>query len=298
MAKILGNFLLLLLLVLPSTLMLAGNGGSFVRAEDPIEDAVEGEDDLDVEEADATVETEEGDGGAVYSEEEPSEEEDDEALKPSPDADTYLLFTKPVDQVFAAGELVKILVGFTNAGEKDFVVDTIDAAFHYPQDYSFYIQNFTAVGYQRQVESGRQATFEYAFQPSDSFSGRPFGLTINLNYRDQDGNMFQQAMFNETITLVEPDEGLDGETFFLYIFLAALVVLMLVGAQHLLGSFGKKRMSKSKAPVEMGTQSNSDIDYDWIPKEALNGTSRSPGRSPKSKTSPRNRKAKRSTGDE
>jgi hypothetical protein len=32
--------------------------------------------------------------------------------------------------VFAAGELVKILVGFTNAGEKDFVVDTIDAAFH------------------------------------------------------------------------------------------------------------------------------------------------------------------------
>ena len=266
----------MLLLVLPSTLMLAGNGGSFVRADDVVEDAVEGEDDLELDEGDATVETEEADGGAVYSEEEPTEEEEDEqALKPSPDADTYLLFTKPVEQEFAAGELVKLLVGFTNNGEKDFIVDTIDASFRYPQDFSFYIQNFTAVGYQRQVESGRQATFEYAFQPSETFSGRPFGLTINLNYRDADGNMFQQAMFNDTITLVEPDEGLDGETFFLYVFLAALVVLLLVGAQQVLGSFGKKRMGKSKTPVEMGTQGNSDIDYDWIPKEALNGTSKS-----------------------
>lgn len=293
----------MLLLVLPSTMMLAGNaGGSFVRAEDPVEDAVEGEDDVDVDEGDATVEMDEGEGaeGAVYSDGEATEDEDDDdqPLKPSSDADTHLLFIKPINQEFAAGELIKLLVGFTNNGEKDFIVDTIDASFRYPQDYSFYIQNFTAVSYQRQVESGRQATLEYAFQPNEAYSGRPFGLTINLNYRDTDGNMFQEAMFNETITLVEPDEGLDGETFFLYVFLAALVVLLFVGAQQLIVSFGKKRMSKSKSPVEMGTQNNSDIDYDWIPKEALNGTSRSPGRSPKSKTSPRNRKAKRSTGDE
>ena len=28
----------------------------------------------------------------------------------------------------------------------------------------------------------------------------------------QQGNMFQNAVFNETIQVVEPDEGLDGET--------------------------------------------------------------------------------------
>jgi hypothetical protein len=50
-------------------------------------------------------------------------------------------------------------------------------------------------------------------------------------------------MFNETITLVESDEGLDGETFFLYVFLAAFVVLLLVGAQQLLASFGVSRIS-------------------------------------------------------
>ena len=40
-----------------------------------------------------------------------------------------------------AGALVKFLVGFTNKGEKDFVVETMEASFRYPQDYSFYIQN-------------------------------------------------------------------------------------------------------------------------------------------------------------
>lgn len=44
------------------------------------------------------------------------------------------------------------------------------------------------------------------------------------------------AVFNETVTIVELDEGLDGETFFLYIFLAACVILALVGVQQFLSS--------------------------------------------------------------
>lgn len=80
--------------------------------------------------------------------------------------------------------MVKFLVGFTNGGEKDFMVETMEASFRYPQDYSFYIQNFTTVRYDRIVEPSRQATFEYAFTPSETFNARPFGLTINLNYKD------------------------------------------------------------------------------------------------------------------
>ena len=29
-----------------------------------------------------------------------------------------------------------------------------------------------------------QASFEYAFKPHESFGGRPFGLTVNLVYKD------------------------------------------------------------------------------------------------------------------
>ncbi|ESP02607.1 hypothetical protein LOTGIDRAFT_138147, partial [Lottia gigantea] len=226
------------------------------------------------------------------------EDEDESRLKPSPDADAVIHFVRPdKPSELPAGRLVRILVGFTNNGDKDFTVESMDASFRYPQDYSFYLQNYTTVPFGQVVEPKRQATFEYFFTPSDAFSGRPFGLTVMLNYKDATGAEFANAVFNETITVVEPEEGLDAETFFMYVFLAAAVVLLLIGAQQLLSSF-KKKPVRSKAPVEMGTQ-NSDIDYDWIPKEALISMCslilyHSPRRTPKQ--SPRQRRTKRSTG--
>lgn len=41
------------------------------------------------------------------------------------------------------------------------------------------------------------------------------------------------AVYNETVNITEVDEGLDGETIFLYIFLIGLVGLLLFGAQQL-----------------------------------------------------------------
>lgn len=295
MYKILGHLILLLLLVLPTTILLVDNGGSrmLVSAEDRVEDEV-----ID-EEEDAHVDTEDD------SPEEPSEvtategeeEEAEKPIKPSPDASTVLLFTKPTGQQLSnvelpAGEPVKVLVGFRNTGQKDFIVESMDAAFRYPQDYSYYIQNFTAFLYERVVTPASEASFLYMFTPSESFSARPFGLTINVNYKDSEGNFFQDAIFNDTINITEPDEGLDGETFFLYIFLAAMVVLLLVGAQQLLSSFSKKKLSKSKPVVEMGTQDKGDVDYDWLPMDHIN---KSPGRSP-GKQSPRQRRNRRNKG--
>lgn len=47
---------------------------------------------------------------------------------------------------FPANEIVKFLMGFSNKGSTDnFVVESLDASFRYPQDFQFYIQNFTAL---------------------------------------------------------------------------------------------------------------------------------------------------------
>jgi len=264
--------------------------------DDMEEDLVEGED-----EGEVTVEEDERvgdtmDTAAAETEgEKEDEEEEEKPLKPSPHADTHILFTKPSGTDFPAGNMVRFLVGFHNKGDKEFTVETMDASFRYPQDYSFYIQNFTTAKFDRIVEPTREATFEYIFTPSETFNARPFGLTINLNYKDSEGNLFQDAVFNETINIIEPDEGLDGETFFLYVFLAAVVVLLLVGVQQLMSSFGKKRLSKPKQPIEMGTQSKSDVDFDWLPKETLQDMNKSPRRSPK-QGSPGRRRTKRTTG--
>jgi len=286
-----------LLIALPSTLMLTENGGIFARAEEDeiMEDVVEGEED-----GDATVETDESTEGAegtmeATGEADKEEEEEEPAMIPSPEGKSTILFVQPRGNEFPAGHMVKFLVGFANTGSQDFVIDTMEASFRYPQDFTYYIQNFTAVKYDRLVEPTREATFEYAFTPSETFHARPFGLVINLNYHDAEGALFQDAVFNETISIIDPDEGLDGETFFLYVFLCAVGVLLLVGAQQLLGSFGKKSFSmKPRQPIEMGTQNKGDVDYDWLPKETLNELNKSPRRSPRQ--SPGRRRAKRSSG--
>jgi translocon-associated protein subunit alpha len=82
---------------------------------------------------------------------------------------------------------------------------------------------------------------------------------------------FNEAVFNETVQIIELDEGLDGETVFLYIFLIACAILTLVGGQQLLSSFGRKsRSTTRKTTVEVGTANPNNVDYNWIPKETLN----------------------------
>lgn len=82
------------------------------------------------------------------------------------------------------GKLVEFLVGFTNKGKQEMVLETLDASFRYPMDFTFYIQNFSTLAYSRLVKPGHEATLAYSFIPSEGYAGRPFGLSINLNYRD------------------------------------------------------------------------------------------------------------------
>lgn len=277
---------------MPAALLLSKDSHGLAFAEDPVEDEyAENEEDTDAE-----VETE--------GETEVAEEEDDTSQPTaSTEAETIVLFTKPavapgIVPDLPAGNVAEFLVSFTNKGNKDFVLEAMDASFRYPQDFSFYIQNFTAVAFNRQVKPNHQQTVMYSFIPAEAFSQRAFGLVINLYYKDLEGSPYMDSVFNETVNVIELDTGLDGETFFLYLFLAACVVLLLVLGQQLLSSFGRKRSSKSapvvRPTVEMGTHNPNDVDYDWLPKETLQELSRSPKRSPK--TSPRQRKAKRGAG--
>merc|ERR1711976_23905 len=148
--------------------------------------------------------------------------------------------------------------------------DSLEASLRYPMDFTFHLQNFSALNYQKTVKSKQQATVAYSFIPADAFAGRPIGLTINLHYRDTEGNFFFNPVFNETVQIVELDEGFDTEVFFMYVFLAAggLLLLFLVYTFAMPKSKAKKSAPK---PVETGT-SHDDVDYEWIPRSALQQT--------------------------
>ncbi|XP_071392738.1 translocon-associated protein subunit alpha isoform X2 [Centroberyx affinis] len=293
MMKFLPKLLLLVLLAFPATILMKGKAVNLLMAaQDPTEDeeaeAVDEDvvDDVTAEDEDDEAEVEDDDNAELVKEEE--EEALAGEVKASPNADTTILFVKGDD--FPANDIVKFLLGFTNKGSENFVVESLDASFRYPQDFQFYIQNFTALQLGIMVPPSRQATFEYSFIPAEPMGGRPFGLVINLNYKDSNGNVFQDAVFNQTVTVTEREDGLDGETIFMYVFLSGLGLLVVVGLHQLLESRKRRRPAPK---VEMGTSSHNDVDMSWIPQETLNQINKA---SPKQ--SPRKRNQKRSAGSD
>ncbi|XP_028824759.1 translocon-associated protein subunit alpha isoform X2 [Denticeps clupeoides] len=285
MLSFLPKLLLLALLALPATVVL---NGPLVAAQDATEDEEAVDEDVSddvIAEEDDEAEVEDDENTELT--EDKDEEEAEEALagefKASPHADTTILFVRGED--FPANNIVKFLLGFTNKGSENFVVESLDASFRYPQDFQFYIQNFTALQLGTVVPPQRQATFEYSFIPAEPMGGRPFGLVINLNYKDGNGNVFQDAVFNQTVTVTEKEDGLDGETIFMYVFLSGLGLLVVIGLHQLLES-RKRRRPVTK--MEMGTSSHNDVDMDWIPQETLNQINKaSPRRSPRKRTQKR-----------
>lgn len=275
------KFLLLFLLAFPCGLISIGHvSADSDSAEDTDPDVA-----VDEEEDDEEVLVEEDQMQTSEGDEDDDSEATDKPLTSHTDADTTIIFM--TGEEFPANEIVRFLVGFTNKGSQDFTVQSLEASFRYPQDFQFYIQNFTALPLNTVVQPQAQASFEYSFIPAQLMAGRPFGLVILLNYLDTEGNTFQTAIYNQTVTITEKEEGLDGETMFMYVFLAGLVVLMLFGVYQVLESRTKKRLP---VKIEKGTGGISDVDISWIPQETLNAMNKA---SPK--TSPRKR-TKRAAG--
>ncbi|NIG61052.1 signal sequence receptor, alpha [Pontoporia blainvillei] len=211
--KSLPRLLLLLLLLFPASLclLLRGDPGGSLAATRGLTDEETVEDSINEDEDD---EAEVEDDEPTYLAED--KEEDDVSGEPeaSPSADTTILFVKGE---FPADNIVKFL------------------------DYQFYIQNFKALPLNTVVTPQRQAVFEYFFIPAEPMGGGPFGLVINLNYKDLNGNIFQDAVFYQTVTIIETEDGLDGETIFVYMFLTGLGLFVVVGLHQLLESRKHKR---------------------------------------------------------
>uniref|UniRef100_UPI00358FC78C translocon-associated protein subunit alpha isoform X2 n=1 Tax=Myxine glutinosa TaxID=7769 RepID=UPI00358FC78C len=284
------SLLLLLLLAFPAISLFRAKGFGAAQAvgqsdaedeligDDEEEEEDEDEDEADVQDEDEVIverleDVREGDGGDLMAGEPMA----------SANADTTIMFVR--GEEFPANRVVKFMVGFTNKGPDEFVVEYLDASFRYPQDFQFYIQNFSALPLNVVVLPRQQASFEYSFIPAEPMGGRPFGLVINLSYRDG-VTQYRDAVFNQTVTVTEPDEGLDGEMFFMYLFLGGLLILLLV-VVHQLMEARKKRRPTGRA-VEMGTTVVNGVDMSWIPQETLDYMNKnSPRRSPRKRISKR-----------
>lgn len=225
----------------------------FVRAtEDPATDGVDqtqgGSDDMDT-----VTETPENKG-----------------LQPSDDADVAFLFTRPSVEKpyeFPIGKEVHYIIGFKNKGQKDFYLNNLDSSFRYSLDFNYILQNFTSYPFNRLVEPNGETTVGYSLYVSEQYAARAYGFTVNLLYSDKDGVQYQNTVFNETVTLIEIDDGLDSESFFLYLLLAGIVALIIYGLNKLYVKYvNPTKRSSIKPSAEQEKVSNTkEVDYDWLP---------------------------------
>ncbi|MFH4975424.1 hypothetical protein AB6A40_002133 [Gnathostoma spinigerum] len=231
------------------------------------------------------------------TEKETVDEEGESKVGPSPDASVVFIFTQPENSKdLPSGKLVKFLIGFQNRGEKDFIVQSCETSFRYPQDFRYYIQNFTSARYERAVPPKQEATFDYAFFPSEQFAGRPLGLVVQLHYRDSEDSVFMTTVFNETVMIVEDESNFNTETGFLYVIFVSAIILILLAGQHFLSKLTRKHgMTKNRQTpvVETGTNNRNEVDFEWIPRGVLeHNKSPKPGLS-RQAGSPRQRKPMR-----
>ncbi|XP_065185048.1 translocon-associated protein subunit alpha-like [Sycon ciliatum] len=256
----------------------AGDDGDDVDAADPIGTDDDGEGGVEDGDDPQAASEMPGDDAVAAGE----EEEETDTIKASPDTDTAFIFPDHESKDLPVGKEIRCLIGFTNTGEMDFIIDHIEASFHYPQDYSYIIQNFTAQRYEAIVKPSTQQSFAYSFFAHEFFANRPFATTVNVHYHDENGTMFRDAVFNETINTYEIEEGFDGETFFMYVLLGAIVVLGAALAVYYYAGSSSKKRAPAQA-MEMGTRGDDDIDYDWIPSQniAVHKASASPRKSPR-----------------
>lgn len=200
----------------------------------------------------------------------PTEAPVDKGPQPADDADVTFMFTRPITgkpYEFQIGKEVHFLVGFKNKAQKDFSINTIDASFHYALDFKYTLQNFTSHPYNRVVEPNQETTLGYTFLINEQYAATSYGFTVNLLYSDKNGVQYRNTVFNETVALIELDEGLDGETFFLYILLAGFVGLIAYGLNKLYVKYVNPTRRASIKPTSSDQEKmvTKEVDYDWLP---------------------------------
>merc|ERR1719431_2501247 len=131
------------------------------------------------------------------------------------------------------------------------------------------------------IGAGKEGSFSYSFSPGELAGGRAFGFSILVNYKDVEGNLFQDAVYNQTVQVEENDDDVDTETFFMYLMLSGMGALGVLAIYHLSGSKSKKTKrspasaASSTPGFETGT-ANGPVDYEWIPKETLQVLQKTP----------------------
>jgi len=152
----------------------------------------------------------------------------------------------------------EIILGFKNTGHATFNITFIEASLRYPQDFRYFIQNFTEAEYAIPVGPLEEISVSYFFEPNELIEPREFGFVADVYFWDTINDVEHQALFfNGTVEIIEREGSIDAQTLFTYIGGLALLGLLAYIGYKVAPNFRKKRGGKRGAApvVEYGTVS-------------------------------------------
>jgi len=198
----------------------------------------------------------------------------------APDIQTVVHFPVHPDKKFPLQAPITVLVGLHNKGDKTFNLSYVAASFRTRFDFSYVIDNFTAVDISNVVlPPHTEITVEYAFRPDKNLEPVEFWLYGWIVYngtgseaKDDGGGemrLYRSTFYNSTIELVDRPYDVNVRRVFTYFFGLAVVGLA--------GFFGYDRMTRRKRGRLMrsatgggggssgDSSDNSDVIDQWIP---------------------------------
>lgn len=206
------------------------------------------DDEEDEELEEAEDDDEEDEDEEVLDDEEEEEETivyDDDMPRPADDVSTYLIFPNVDDNLeFPGSTVIKAVIGVRNEGTQKYLLKHIEGSLRHPQQFSYVIQNFSSMEFYQPLEPGMDSTFLYKFKTHDWFEPKIFGFQLNLHYIDTDENVYQDAVYNDTITVVESPDSDAGKVFLFYV--GSIVVAGLVGMIYYQRQFAESSGASSK----------------------------------------------------
>jgi translocon-associated protein subunit alpha len=222
----------------------------------------------DVDDEDPLLDEDEEDEEDYFGEDEDDYDDDLDDVGASQDASIKIVFpgrgNSAAGQAFPAGSKVSTVIGFQNAGSSAFTVNLIQGFFRHPQDANVIMQNFSGVVYNASVAPGEEQSFSYDFQPSANiFAGTDLTLDLAVTYSTEDGAIFQDAAYNQTITILDPEDYIDNQTWLL---MAGSTIAAVFFVYWKFEKSNVKSYEKaSSRKIERGTES---FDSDFIPSES------------------------------
>jgi len=220
-------------------------------------------------EAEVEIEDDEDEIAPENLSDEPVQEEPKAQLSPEPleGVRSFIFFPEGPTSI-TGGKMSEVVLGVQNNGDKDIEMVSCNGRMMMPGNPNEAVQNFTNVGYENHaIFSKSEASFSYAFMPHMQTGGREFQVVIDLIYKEKDTQMYYKATpYDETVQVLESQEGVMTEIVQLYM---TLIALAIAGVYFLYQKFVVKKMAAQAVAqgkkVERGTV-NEDVDMAWIPQ--------------------------------